>query len=171
MAAWSEDEAGFRAFVAHAEPRLRRGLMASYGSDRGREATAEALAVAWEQWDKVRQMANPVGYLFRVGQSRTRSRKQPNLFARPEHAEVWIEPGLPKALGDLSQRQRVVVYLIHGYGLPVHDVAQLLQLRETSVRTHLRRGLSSLRRSLKVEQAGDSYPPRRTRRGDVTNGA
>ena len=71
MAAWSEGEEGFRAFVAQVEPRLRRGLMAAYGSDRGREATAEALAVAWERWDQVRQMANPVGYLFRAGQSRT----------------------------------------------------------------------------------------------------
>jgi DNA-directed RNA polymerase specialized sigma24 family protein len=171
LAAWSEGEVGFRAFVAHAEPRLRRGLMASYGPDRGREATAEALAVAWEHWDKVRHMANPVGYLFRVGQSRTRSRKQRLEFARPADTEVWVEPGLPLALSRLSPRQRVVVYLVHGYGFTVHDVAQILQPRDTSVRTHLRRGLSSLRRSLNVDQAGGSFPPRRIRRGDVTNGA
>ena len=167
----SEGEAGFRAFVAQAEPRLRRGLMAAYGSDRGREATAEALAFAWERWDKVRHMANPVGYLFRVGQSRTRSRKQPDLFTRPTFTEVWVEPGLPKALGDLSQRQRVVVYLVHGYGFSVHDVALLLALREASVRTHLRRGLLSLRRSLNVDRADDPFPPGRLRGGDVTNGA
>jgi DNA-directed RNA polymerase specialized sigma24 family protein len=171
LPAWSEDEMGFGAFVAQVEPRLRRGLMASYGSDRGREATADALAVAWERWDQVRQMANPVGYLYRVGQSSTRSRKQPNLFYRPENTEVWVEPGLPKALADLSERQRVVVYLVHAYGFPVHDVADLLELRESSVRTHLRRGLSSLRRSLKVDRADDHLPPRGSRGGDVTNGA
>lgn len=171
MAAWSEDEAGFRAFVAQAEPRLRRGLMAAYGSDRGREATAEALAFAWERWEKVRHMANPIGYLFRVGQSRTRSRRQPDLFTRQSTAEVWVEPGLPKALGNLPERQRVVVYLVHGYGFTVNDVARLLEIRETSVRTHLRRGLSSLRRSLKVDQPDNSFPPRRLRGGDVTNGA
>jgi DNA-directed RNA polymerase specialized sigma24 family protein len=171
LAAWSEGEAGFRAFVAHAEPRLRRGLMAAYGSDRGREATAEALAVAWERWDKVRQMANPVGYLYRAGQSRTRSRKHRILFARSEDTEVWVEPALPHALGELPRRQRVVVYLVHGYGFSVGEVAGLLELRDTTVRTHLRRGLSSLRRSLDVEQADDSSPPRRLRGGDVTNGA
>jgi RNA polymerase sigma-70 factor (ECF subfamily) len=171
LAAWSEGEAGFRAFVARAEPRLRRGLMAAYGADRGREATAEALAFAWERWDKVRQMSNPVGYLFRVGQSRTRGRKQRIAFDRPADPEIWIEPGLPKALSDLPPRQRVVVYLIHGYGLTVSDVAQLLELSESSVRTHLRRGLSSLRRSLKVDQAGHPFPPRRLQGGDVKNGA
>ena len=171
MAAWSEGEEGFRAFVAQAEPRLRRGLMATYGMDRGREATAEALAFAWERWDKVRQMVNPVGYLFRVGQSRTRIRKERSLFSRSEDKEVWVEPGLPKALGNLPERQRVIVYLVHAYGLPVHEVAELLALRDATVRTHLRRGLASLRRSLNVDLADDSAPPRRLKGRDVTNGA
>ncbi|MGO9343974.1 MAG: RNA polymerase sigma factor [Acidimicrobiales bacterium] len=169
MAAWSEGEQGFRAFVAQVEPRLRRGLMAACGADRGREATAEALAVAWERWGQVRQMANPVGYLFRVGQSRTRGRKQRNLFSRPQDSDVWVEPGLPKALGDLPKRQRVVVYLVHGYGFPVHEVADLMALREATVRTHLRRGLSSLRRSLKVD--ADNTSSGRLKGKDVTNGA
>jgi DNA-directed RNA polymerase specialized sigma24 family protein len=170
LAAWSEGEEGFRAFVAQIEPRLRRGLMASYGSDRGREATAEALAVAWERWDQVRQMVNPVGYLFRVGQSRTRGRKQRSFFSRADNPEVWVEPGLPKALGDLPQRQRVVVYLVHAYGFPVHEVADLMAIREATVRTHLRRGLASLRRSLKVDDTDDDSRGRNKGR-DVTNGA
>jgi RNA polymerase sigma factor (sigma-70 family) len=156
LADWAEGEEGFRAFVAQVEQRLRRGLMAAYGSDRGREATAEALAVAWEKWEMVRHMANPVGYLYRVGQSRTRGRKSRQLFARPEDHEVWVEPGLPQALGRLPERQRVVVFLVHAYGIPVHEVATILELHETTVRTHLRRGLSSLRRSLKVDPASNA---------------
>jgi hypothetical protein len=76
LAAWSEDDHGFWGFVVQVEPRLRRGLMAAHGSDRGREAAAEAPTAAWERWDKVWQMANPVGYPFRIGQSRTRSRRR-----------------------------------------------------------------------------------------------
>jgi RNA polymerase sigma factor (sigma-70 family) len=173
LEAWSEGEEGFRAFVAQVEPRLRRGLMAAYGSDRGREATAESVAVAWERWDEIRKMANPAGYLFRVGQSRTRGRKQiTTLISRPENNEVWVEPGLPKALGALPERQRVVVYLVHAYGIPVHEVATLLGLRDPTVRTHLRRALSSLRRSLKVDEASVARRPTRQPKGkDVTNGA
>jgi len=40
----------FELFALDVEPRLRRALVAAYGSDRGREAAAEALAYAWEHW-------------------------------------------------------------------------------------------------------------------------
>ena len=39
----------FTEFVQSVEPRLRLALMAGYGPERGREATAEALAYAWER--------------------------------------------------------------------------------------------------------------------------
>ena len=40
-------ERAFTAFVTQIEPRLRIALMAAYGTDRGRDAAAEALAYAW----------------------------------------------------------------------------------------------------------------------------
>jgi hypothetical protein len=46
----------FEAFVARVEPGLRRALFAVLGLDRGREATAEALAWAWEHWSQVQKM-------------------------------------------------------------------------------------------------------------------
>ena len=65
---------GFEAFVATHERRLRQALTASFGIDRGREAAADALAYAWEHWDRVAAMANPAGYLFVVGRDRDRRR-------------------------------------------------------------------------------------------------
>lgn len=59
----------FTEFFRDVEPRLRRALVAAYGTERGREAAAEALARAWEHWADVVEMSNPVGYLYRVGQS------------------------------------------------------------------------------------------------------
>jgi hypothetical protein len=38
----------FEAFVHDVEPRLRRALVAAYGFERGREATADALSWSWE---------------------------------------------------------------------------------------------------------------------------
>ena len=46
----------FTEFVRAVEPRLRIALMARYGPERGREATAEALAYAWEHWERVAEM-------------------------------------------------------------------------------------------------------------------
>jgi RNA polymerase sigma factor (sigma-70 family) len=147
-----DGEAGFKAFVAYCEPRLRNALMATYGTERGREATAEALAACWERWEEVRLMTNPVGWCYRSGQSRTRDRKSRPVHFRPEHADPWVEPGLRAALAKLPRRQRVAVVLVHGYGLTVNEVAALLGIRATSVRTHVSRGLASLRGTLKVSE-------------------
>lgn len=63
----------YTSFVEDAGPRLRQALIARYGPDVGAEATAEALAYGWEHWDRLASMANPAGYLCRVGQSRSRA--------------------------------------------------------------------------------------------------
>jgi len=69
----AEVEEAFARFVEDAEPRLLRALVGAFGSEVGREAARDALAYAWEHWSRVEGMDNPVGYLFRVGQSRSRS--------------------------------------------------------------------------------------------------
>jgi DNA-directed RNA polymerase specialized sigma24 family protein len=142
----------FEAFVLEVEPRLRRALVAAYGSDRGREAAAESLAYAWEHWDRLRGMRNPAGYLYRVGQSRTRRRRSPVVFAVPEQREPWIEPALPAALARLSERQRVAVVLVHGFGWSLRDVAELTGTAVTTVQNHLERGLTGLRAALEVHE-------------------
>lgn len=146
---------GFAAFFAEAEPRLRRALVARLGAERGREATAEALAWAFEHWAEVEPMANGVGYLYRVGISRTRSRKpvEPERVAAvagttgPQPGDD-VDPELWAAVSDLSDNQRVAVVLVHAFGWSMKDVAELLEVSVPTVGTHLRRGLDSLRRRL-----------------------
>ena len=154
-----QDEAGaaqggrwadFDAFVREVEPRLSRALAAAYGFEDGRDATAEALAYAFEHWDRLRGVANLPGYLFRVGQTRGRRRRQPVLFAVPDAADHVFEPGLPAALASLSQRQRLAVVLVHGYGYTLREVAELTGIRPTTVQNHLTRGLSRLRATMGV---------------------
>jgi DNA-directed RNA polymerase specialized sigma24 family protein len=115
----SDDQAAFEHFVAEAGPRLGRALAALYGFEDGRDATAEALAYAWENWHRLQHIANLPGYLFRVGQTRGRRRRQPaaGLFEIGECGEYSFEPGLPKALAALTQRQRLAVVLVHGAAL------------------------------------------------------
>ena len=144
----------FVAWYREVEPRLRLALMAAYGPERGREATAEALAWAWEHQDRIETLSNPVAYLYRVGQSRTRLRRIPILHGRPEYTEPQVEPRLGRALARLSERQRVVVVLIHGYGWGFAEVAELLGIQVTTVQNHLNRGLDHLRAALEVSSDG-----------------
>jgi DNA-directed RNA polymerase specialized sigma24 family protein len=146
----------FTRFVHSTEPRLRRALIATYGRERGREATAEALAWAWEHWPRVESAENQVAFLYRVGQSRSRTRKLRVLFERPASQDVLVEPGLSRALAGLSDRQRAVVLLVHGAGWTHGEVAQVLGVKLSTVQKHTERAMSSLRQafdasSLKAE--------------------
>jgi RNA polymerase sigma-70 factor (ECF subfamily) len=142
----------FTAFVADVEPRLKRALCVRFGIERGVEATADALVYGWEHWDRVRDMDNPAGYLYRVGQSRTRPRgtPRPTFPALPADASPWVEPGLPAALAHLSESQRQAVWLVHGFEWTLEETASLLDVSISTVRKHLERGEKKLRRALGV---------------------
>ena len=139
----------FEAFFAEVEPRLRRALVAACGRD-GRDAVAEALAWAWEHWDRVELLTNPVAYLYRVGRSRVRRRRQRLIFSAPAADAPWVEPALAPALAALAEQQRVVVVLVHGYGWTQREVAELLDITPSTVQTHLERALARLRSALEV---------------------
>jgi RNA polymerase sigma factor (sigma-70 family) len=143
----------FETLVSEVEPRLRAALIACYGTEQGRDATAEALAFAWEHWDRLAGIEHPAAYLFRVAQSKSRQRRQPQLSIAPEVVEHNFEPKLPSALRALSDQQRVAVVLVHGLDYSVAEVAELLSIHPPRVRTHLERGLRRLRRSLGVNHA------------------
>ncbi len=150
----------FRSFVLEAEPVLRRALVAGYGPQRGRDATADALAYAWEHWGKIRVMKNTNGYLYRVGQtSARRSLRRPRpLFPEPPAESVpLVEPGLPRALERLTTRQRQAVTLVHGYGWTHKEAAELLGLSSSAVQNHVERGLAKLRASLKASIGSLDY--------------
>ena len=141
----------FEAFVGRVETRLRVALTAVFGPEDGRDAAATALAFAWEEWDQISQMENPAGYLYRVGRSSLRRRKQPVWTAVPTEVAPLVEPGLPAAIGSLSEKQRLAVVLVYAYGWERREVAELAEVTVSSIDTHLARGLSKLRRTLGVE--------------------
>jgi DNA-directed RNA polymerase specialized sigma24 family protein len=145
----------FSEFLQDTEPKLRRALVARYGPEIGREATADAFTYAWEHWDRVRHMANPVGYLYRVGQSKSRRFFRRRIaFPPPEdHGLPWVEPALAPALAALPSRQRQAVVLVHGFGYTHAEVADLLGLKRSSIQNHVERGLAALRDRLEVSHA------------------
>jgi len=146
---------GFVEFVETNEPRLRHALTAALGFEAGKEAAAEALAYGWEHWDRVREMVNPVGYLYTVGRSKARklfSYSRPVFPPIPEDRTPWFEPGLPAALAGLPEKERTVVLLLHGYGWHMTEVADTLGVAKSTVQTHDERGMRKLRHTLGVER-------------------
>lgn len=137
----------FTVFFHDVEPRLSFALAAAYGVEVGREATADAMAHAWEHFADVREMANPAGYLYRVGQSSSRRyRRRSPLFPPvvPTHMPD-VEPGLPDALNSLSSAQRTAVVLLYVLEWTEREAADLLGVDRSTVRRHRDRGLTKLR--------------------------
>lgn len=146
-------EETFHDFVRVAEAKLSFALAAAYGPDIGSEATAEALAYAWENWKRVGAMDNPLGYLFRVGQSKARRywwRRPPIAPLPPESVDHVVEPGLLAGLEQLSRNQRMCVVLLDGFGWTQQEVAELIGVTRSTVQKHHERGLNRLREILKV---------------------
>lgn len=146
----------FESFAADAGERLRRAYVGSLGVDGAADAAAEALAWAWENRAKLSNMENPVGYLYRVGRSKARSRRS-EAIVLPTPAEVGVpevEPGLIPALRALSDRQRTAVWLVHGCQWRHQEVADAMGISATAVGTHVQRGLDHLRTRLEGTHVG-----------------
>jgi RNA polymerase sigma factor (sigma-70 family) len=147
-----ERAAAYERLVTVLGPRLRRALLSAYGVELGEDAYAEVLAWAWEHFERVAELAEPVGYLFRVGQSKARihlgfRRRLPESITVSVD-DVPFDEELAVALSRLSLEQRTSALLVHGYGWSYREVAALLDTTESAVRNHLHRGMARLRRSL-----------------------
>ena len=147
---------GFDDFAAEAGERLRRALVARFGVEVGNDVTDEALVYAWEHWERLRALGNPVGYLYRVGQSAARRHARWHRAVRLP-LETWspeepsADPGLAVALARLKPAQRTCIVLVHVYGWTYAETAAALELTVAAVRNHLHRGLGRLRLELEDE--------------------
>lgn len=130
---------------------VRRLLVARNGLERGCDAAAEAVAWGWEHLDQLATIANPVGYLYRVGQSSLRrgyrlDRLRVELL--PDYAMTdapRLDQGLFEALAGLTPDQRVAVVMVHMYGYSYRDVAEFIGVTDAAVTNYVHRGLARLR--------------------------
>lgn len=134
------------------ERTVRRALVARNGLDVGSDAASEAMTWALENPERIAAMANPAGYLYRVGQSAARRQRrwnarQPSLayeLATKDHSEPF-DADLFRALAQLRHSHRVAVVLVHCYAYSYQDVASLLGIKQAAVTNHVHRGLARLR--------------------------
>lgn len=129
---------------------VERALVARYGTEVGREAAADALAWSVEHHHMLAAMANPNGYLYRVGQSAARRhlrlQQQPTATVpRPIISEESADLDLRRALMELPQRQRAAVFLVHCAGYSYRAAADVLDTTTGNIGSLISRGLTHLR--------------------------
>lgn len=153
-----DDTSSFEGFMAETEPRVRRALISGFGSRLGREATLDAFEYGWEHWERIRGYSNPAGYVYRTGvrcalKARRREARTAGFEADGLGRDVWVEPKLDGSLDRLSDSQRVCVVLVHGFEWTYQEVAELLEVRRSTVQRHVDRGMAKLRSELGVRDA------------------
>jgi len=146
-------------------PAMRRdAYRAAYGvlCDRqaAEDAASEALAQAWVHWSRIGDLPYRTAWLRRVAinaalkilkkQRRLTPITDPRMAAFDEH--IAIRLALSEALLELPSRQREVLALRYLADLPEADVAAAMGISNNSVKTHLKRGLATLRKRIDAKE-------------------
>jgi len=118
------------------------------------DVSAEAMARAYARWSKVAGLSYRDGWVLKVTTNlaidRLR-RRRPEIVPPPADGfedGVALRLALNSALLTLAPRQRQAVALRYLGGLSDREVAQALGISLGSVKTHIHRGLNSLRARL-----------------------
>lgn len=128
------------------------------------ELAQEAMARAYERWERVEAMESPVGYLYRIGVNLNRHRlrhlavRARRLVAMSRDAESEQTPEvrreITEAIASLSRGQREAFVLVEWLGLNAEEAGRLLGIAPASVRSRVHRGKAVLRDRLSEEGGG-----------------
>ena len=138
------------------------------------DVAAEALARAYSRWNVVRRMEQPDAWVMRVTvnlvidhgrRSKLIRQRLPTLSAdhdRPHRFDddVAVRNALVAALATLPKRQREAIALRYLAELDENDISRSLQISPSSVRTHVQRGLATLRDRLGPSVEGSLHATR-----------
>ncbi len=128
------------------------------------EFAQEAMARAFERWDRICRTETPSAYVYTIGMNllrrRLRLRARATKRAREDRAEsdkpldaaAALKRDVRDAVASLPRAQREALVLVVWYGLSPKQAAALLGISSVSVRGRLHRARSILRSTL-----GESY--------------
>jgi RNA polymerase sigma-70 factor (ECF subfamily) len=143
----------FERFYLERRDRMARALALTLGGDShlGAEAADEAMARAFQRWDRVASLDDPGAWVFRVGlnwaTSVLRRRHRPDkvvVVRGPTDVDPPPEPAVLAALRELDVKQRAVVVCRYYLGLSESETAAALHIRPGTVKSRLHRALQAL---------------------------
>lgn len=143
----------FERFYRERRDRLARALAMTLGGDAhlGAEAADEAMARAYQRWERVARFDDPGAWVYRVGLNwatsvlRRRLRPlRPQIVRDVTDVEPPAEPDVLVALAELDVKQRAVVVCRYYLGLSEAETASALHIRPGTVKSRLHRALKTL---------------------------
>jgi RNA polymerase sigma factor (sigma-70 family) len=157
------DDPAFEAFYQSVQPALLASLLAFSGNaELASEAADEAFVRALVHWRRVRTMASPGGWVYRVAvnlvryQARGRTRERAAVARwvsgrsspAPTGPAEGFDTEMRELVARLPERQRLAVVLRYVADLPEADIARIMGITRSTVSVTLVKARANLRGQL-----------------------
>ncbi len=160
------EELQFEDFFRREYPNLVRSLyLLTTSLPEADELAQEAMARAFERWDRVRAMESPGGYVHqtavnlnrkRLRHLRVRARRVTTPPVSKDEPEIaMLSADLGDALRSLPLGQREAFLLVEWLGLSSDEAGRVLGIEGSSVRSRVHRARAVLRDRLSNEENED----------------
>lgn len=155
----SRGELTFDEFFLPEYDRLLRAMWLLTGNrEDGENLAQEAMARAFERWDKVQLATDPAAYVYRIAFNLNRRRLRTLIRSRlvaprssptrdPE-GDVARRTDVLRAVRRPPRKQREALLLVEWLGLSAEEAGQVLDVEPVSIRVRLHRARNDLRRML-----------------------
>lgn len=148
----------FEDLVADQHANLYRALcLITRDRAEAEDVMQEAFLRVWERWDRVGEMDDPAGYVFRTAMNVWRTRRRRAALAvrramrlaapRDELADVEAREAVVRALAALTPRQRAAVVLVDLLDHSSEEAGKLLGIKAPTVRVLVSQGRAALKRN------------------------
>ena len=127
------------------------------------ELAQEAFLKVWERWDRVADMEEPVGYLYRTAMNLFRKRYRRLVLAlrrtisvelrRDEFAMAEDRSVVSGALDELAPRQRAALVLTELIGFSSDEAGRMLGVSPGTVRSLASQGRAAMKQHLEADDA------------------
>lgn len=149
---------GFESFVHRHYHALERSLaVITLDPGSAADAAQEAFLQLYLRWDEAAKLDDPVAWLYRVGINRCydyrrRLKRAARLFerlvatSRDDSREPWTpDTDFLSLVERLPRQQRIAAVLFYQADLSTEEIARVMHISESAVKTHLQRARETLR--------------------------
>jgi RNA polymerase sigma-70 factor (ECF subfamily) len=150
-------------FEAESRAMFRRLCLVTGNRHDAEEVMQDAFLNVLERWDRVRQMEDPTGYLYRTAFNvfKRRSRRAAMALRRTfgvgetvdEFAAADARFMVEEGLSELSPRQRAAIVLTELLGFSSESAGRVLGVRPVTVRALASQGRAVMKRTLERDDA------------------
>jgi RNA polymerase sigma factor (sigma-70 family) len=167
----SSDDAFAAMYRSYFDASMRLAYRMTRDAALAEDLAAEALARAYSRWNALRKLEKPEAWIMRVTvnlvidytrRHKLLTKAMPSLAPLDEplgrfDEHVAVRAALVTELAALPRRQREAISLRYLAELDEDDISRSLQISPSSVRTHVQRGLATLRERLGASVEGSLH--------------